>query len=86
MSDERLSRIESKLDIVSEKIGSIDSTLAAQHVSLVDHIRRTELLESALKPVEDHVALMASVGKIVAALAVIAAIAEGLMAVLEHVK
>lgn len=52
MSDERIIRIEDKLDKVSDRISSIDSTLAAQHESLKDHIRRTRLLEEAIVPMQ----------------------------------
>lgn len=64
MSDDKLNRIENKLDILSDKIGSIDKTLAAQHESLKDHIRRTEILEVAIKPVVNHVAIIQFIGKV----------------------
>lgn len=52
--DKRITRIEDKVDKIIEKISSIDVTLAAQHVSLKDHIRRTEILEKEMKPVKKH--------------------------------
>jgi len=55
MDDKRLDRIEDKVDTIVDKIGSIDATLAAQHVSLKEHIRRTALLEAEIKPVKRHV-------------------------------
>ena len=51
----RLGRIEEKLDKVVEHITSIDVTLAKQHVSLKEHMRRTELLEMDMRPVKAHV-------------------------------
>lgn len=51
----RLVRIEDKLDQVSDKLHAVDITLAAQHVSLEDHIRRTELLEEEVRPIKRHV-------------------------------
>lgn len=50
MDDKRAERIEDKLDKVSEDIGEINKTLSAQHVSLVEHIRRTNLLEKRVDP------------------------------------
>jgi hypothetical protein len=47
MSD--IKTVISKLDKLDERIDSIDITLAKQHVSLDEHIRRTELNEKALE-------------------------------------
>jgi hypothetical protein len=55
MEDSRINRLESKIDHVVEKINSIDSTLSAQHESLKYHIKRTDLLEKQVKPIEAHV-------------------------------
>lgn len=54
---EKLIRIEEKIDRMAEKISSIDTTLASQHESLKDHIRRTELLEHVVTPVVNHVTM-----------------------------
>lgn len=71
--DKRLERIEVKIDKLSDHLGSIDSTLSAQHVSLKDHIRRTEILEENIVPIRRHVdmvkgalALITIIGTIVA--------------------
>lgn len=72
--DRRLDKIEDKLDIVSDKIASIDKTLAAQHVSLQEHIRRTNILENKLEPVERHVTMINGVLKAIGLLATIATI------------
>lgn len=65
MSDDRLERIEDKLDAVAERINKIDITLAGQHVSLVDHIRRTALLEKAIVPIKKHVDAMQGAAKLI---------------------
>lgn len=65
MSDSRLERIEQKLDDTNEHLASIDATLAAQHESLKAHMRRTELLESEMKPVKEHVAMIQGVLKLI---------------------
>ncbi len=52
MSDQR---ILDKLDEMDKRLDNIDVTLAKQHVSLEEHIKRTNLLEEKLDPVEKHV-------------------------------
>lgn len=66
----------SKLEKIYDRLNSIDTTLAAQHESLKDHIRRTEILEQELKPVKVHVIMVNGALKFVALLGVIAAIVE----------
>jgi hypothetical protein len=48
--EDRLERIEVKIDKIVDHIGSIDITLAKQQISLDDHIARTALLEKAMEP------------------------------------
>ncbi len=55
MKEDQLDKIENKIDILSAHLSNIDVTLAAQHVSLDDHIRRTELIEADLAPIKSHV-------------------------------
>lgn len=50
IDDKRLERIEKKIDDQNEHLGSIDLTLQAQHLSLVDHIERTNKLEVKVAP------------------------------------
>ena len=69
MDDKRLDRIESKVDKVHDSIASIDSTLASQHISLKEHIRRTEILEAEVRPIKDHVAFMQAILRLVSVLA-----------------
>lgn len=56
--EKRLERIEDKVDKVTVKLSDIDGTLIAQHITLKEHMRRTELLEDAIKPVTRHVNMM----------------------------
>ncbi len=67
-----------KIDKVLERIGSIDVTLAEQHVVLKEHVRRTELLESALEPVKRHVNMVNGGVKLITLTGVIAAILEAI--------
>ncbi len=55
MDNKRLERIENKIDDVSDHLGSIDVTLAGQHISLKEHIKRTTMLEKELAPIKKHV-------------------------------
>ena len=62
MSDDKLERIEIKLDSHSEKLERIAITLERNTVSLEEHMKRTALneeqvniLREELKPVETHV-------------------------------
>lgn len=45
-------RIETKIDKISSDISEINVTLAEQHISLKEHIRRTNVLEEKLIPME----------------------------------
>ena len=63
-----LPRLESKIDKVVTEISEINVTLAKQAVSLEEHIRRTNLLERKLEPVEKHVAMVNGIVKFVMAI------------------
>ena len=62
------SRLENKVDKILEHVGAIDVTLGMQQVSLDEHIRRTALLESEMKPVKKHIHMMQGAIKLIAAL------------------
>ena len=53
--DLKLDRIESKIDDISDHLASVDVTLKGQHITLKEHMRRTELLEKDLAPIKKHV-------------------------------
>lgn len=65
MDDVKFDRMETKLDRISERINSIDVTLASQHESLREHIRRTSILEEEIKPLKNHVLMAAGAAKII---------------------
>lgn len=44
-----------KIDYIVQEIGGINKTLEVQAKQLEIHIKRTELLENRLSPIEDHV-------------------------------
>ncbi len=47
--------VDDKLNYVVEQIGGINKTLEFQSKQLETHIKRTELLENRISPIEDHV-------------------------------
>lgn len=73
---DQLMRIEQKLDQVVDHIGEINTTLAKQEVSLAEHIRRTNLLEAKVEPLQKHVLMVNGIVKFIITLSAIAAIIE----------
>lgn len=73
-------RLEDKLDRISDQISEINVTLAKQHVSLQEHIKRTDILEGQVAPLaEQHVKSLGRLellGWIGGSLAATAALAE----------
>lgn len=63
-------------DKILDRLNSIDKTLAAQHVSLKDHIRRTEILEKQIEPLKSSLDMIKGVFKFIALVGVIATIIE----------
>ena len=78
-----LIKLDSKVDKISERLNSVDVTLAQQHESLDTHIKRTEILEEKLEPVEKHVAMMNGALKLLGIIGVLVGILEGLSVTLE---
>ncbi len=67
-----------KIDKIFDRLSSIDVTLAAQHESLKDHIRRTEILEEAFEPVKNHVSMVNGALKFIALCGILATIIEAM--------
>lgn len=86
MDDQRLDRIETKIDHLVDKVGSIDATLAAQHESLKAHMRRTELLEIAIIPLVKHDTMTMGVIKLILLLSTIGAGTESVLALIQYIK
>ncbi len=85
MHDIKLDRIETKLDKVNDRINSIDVTLAAQHASLVEHIKRTAILETQLEPIKTHVANIQGALKFIGAMAILSGAMVSLIKLVEMV-
>lgn len=75
---EHWKRIEDKLDLLTDKVYSIDKTMDRNTNSLEVHIKRTEILEAEMKPVKSHVNLMNNIAKIIIFLGILAAIYKNL--------
>lgn len=93
MNDERGKRIESKIDSIQQDVREILITQGKHHVTLEDqagdlreHIRRTDLLEQQIKPLETKAAMIEGALKLIGILAVLAGIIEGVVALLEYLK
>lgn len=68
-----------KLDKIVENISEINITLGKQSVILEEHIRRTNLLEEKLVPIEKHVQMVHGAMKLLGLVAIFMAIYEGLL-------
>lgn len=77
MSDEN-DRIFKKLEDLDGRLDKIDITLAAQHVVLTEHVRRTEILENQMEPIKSHVATVGAIGKIIFGLGALVALVLGI--------
>jgi hypothetical protein len=65
-----------KQDKILDKLSVIDTTLAAQHETLKEHIRRTELLESDVAPIKRHVNMVEGIVKFITLIALLAGALE----------
>lgn len=74
--DKRLERIEKKLDDTNEHLSSIDVTLAEQHLSLKEHIKRTAILEKEFNPIRRKMDMLSGAIALITLLATVAAIIE----------
>lgn len=86
MSDDRLIRIENKVDKISERINSVDVTLAAQHESLKDHMRRTELLEQAVEPLKSHLNAVHMAAKLIGVIVGIITVGAAVVEIFSYLK
>lgn len=77
-----MEKLHGKIDKIAERINSIDVTLAKQHEQLKEHIRRTNILEQKLEPVEEHVAMINGAFKFIGILSVIIGVITGIIKLL----
>lgn len=93
MSDDRIIRIENKIDALHDSISQVraaqsehNTLLAVQNVQLADHIRRTEILEEAVIPLKKHDAMFLGVLKACGLIVGLAATIEGVVVLLTYIR
>jgi archaellum component FlaC len=81
---DKLTKVDEKLEKIEERLTSIDITLAKQHEQLAHHIFRTdlaekhlELLEQEIKPVKNHVEMVNITLKVIGAVCSVIAFFAG---------
>lgn len=74
-----MQKLEDKIDSIADRINNIDITLGKQSVILEEHIRRTNLLEEKLAPIEKHVYMVNGALKVIGFLAICLGIIEGVL-------
>lgn len=77
-----MSSTDQKLDRIQGDIGEIKTHLAVYNQQLKVHIKRSDMLEEKLKPIEKHVAMLQGALKLIGIIAIIAAIIEHLSKVI----
>lgn len=63
--DDKLNKISDKIDKLDDRLDAIDTHMAVYNEQLKIHIKRTELLESDVAPIKDHIAQVRGVSKFV---------------------
>lgn len=86
MDDQRIVRIEDKIDSVKDILSSVNVTLASQHESLKEHMRRTELLEKQIAPIQRDLDTRKSLMRILGGFFVLIGVAAGIAEILEFFK
>jgi hypothetical protein len=76
--ERRLDRVETKIDGVVDRIGSIDNTLIKQSVILDEHIKRTEQLEGRVLPIETYIIKLHGITSLLKILTLLATIITAL--------
>lgn len=72
-------RVEDKLDKVADDISQINATLVGQAADIRYHIKRTDMLEAKIQPIEKHIIMFNGVLKFIGAIALFIGIIEGLL-------
>lgn len=79
MSDQRrLERIESKIDDLADAQAKMNVILGQQHVSLKDHMRRSDALEQQIQPIKKHVAMVEGALKLLGLISLLVGVYVGI--------
>jgi hypothetical protein len=76
---DKIDRIETKIDSITDKIEVINQTLIEQHESLKYHIRRTDILEGQVVPLVRHDTMLRAVVVLITYLGITLGILEALV-------
>ena len=79
MDDFNKHKISKDIEQIKKSLTSIDKTLALQHLSLDTHIKRTNLLEQKLDPIERHVEQIRGIAKLLGFLVAVAGVVAAFM-------
>jgi prefoldin subunit 5 len=77
--NEQLNRLEAKIDKITDKLHAVDVTLATNTSSLVEHVKRCDLLEEKMVPVEKHVWMVNGALKLIGLASILVGIVVGLV-------
>lgn len=86
MNEERGKRIEDKLDKVAEDVVQVKIEMTAIRKDVAYHIKRSDTLEEVVAPIHEFINSVKLISKIIGSLAVLAAIIEGVVTLLEYLK
>ena len=84
MSD--FGRLFDKLEKIEARLDEMAFTLVEQEINLREHMRRSEMLEQKLEPVEKHVEQVKGVGTFLTYLGIVAGVAAAVWAIIEAIK
>lgn len=65
MKKSDLDRLENKIDNLVERTSNIDVTIAKQSVILDEHVKRTNILQSKVEPIEKSFVVVKGILKII---------------------
>lgn len=82
-NDDRLFRLEDKIDGIKSTLNEINVTLAAQHESLKEHMARTQNLEDRVEPLEKHSVMAQGAFKLVSGGVALLSVVHSVMRILE---
>lgn len=91
--DDKLNRIENKIDVIVEdlvevKVAQAKHTAVQERheVNLQEHMKRSDLLEQQVKGLSEKASMVEGVLKFIGGIAVLVGIIEGVVALLEYLR